>query len=111
MKAGDDDSQYDGAQVFFIQYGESPGSYHKIMEQTDITRPRRDDRKASPCEKTALAAGLFGYSIGEGQMQSFKPTEGYLRDMEQMPNFTPPRVSSFVAQYLASQIGTTRSSS
>jgi hypothetical protein len=81
------------------------------MTQTEITRPRSGYTNVRPERKCALAAGLFGYSIGEGQMQSFKPTEGYLRDMEQMPNFAPPRISSFVAQYLASQIGTTRSSS
>lgn len=77
------------------------------MEQTVITRSRRDDKNASPCEKTALAAGLFGYSICDGQMRSFKETEGYLRDIEQMPNFAPPSVSNFVAHYLDSHIGKT----
>ncbi len=62
-----------------------------------------------PCEKPALAAGLFGYSICDGQTRSFKATEGYLRDMEQMPNFAPPPIRTFVAQYLASYLGKTGS--
>ncbi|WP_417609220.1 hypothetical protein [Parasphingorhabdus sp.] len=75
------------------------------MAETDLIRHQHDYLEIAPDSKTALAAGLFGYSIGEGQMQSFKPTEGYLRDIEQMPNFAPPSVSNFVAQYLASNIG------
>ncbi len=81
------------------------------MAQTNITRSRRTHANATPCAQSALAAGLFGYSISEGQMRSFKPSEGYLRDMEQMPSFSPPSVNSFVAQYLASNIGKTESSS
>lgn len=81
------------------------------MTQTVIATPESNQREATPPRKTVLAAGLFGYSIADGQMQSFKETEGYLRDIEQMPNFTPPSVSSFVAQYLASNIGRTHSSS
>tara|TARA_R110000824_G_scaffold22173_2_gene81568 strand:- start:7241 stop:7486 length:246 start_codon:yes stop_codon:yes gene_type:complete len=81
------------------------------MVETVIIRPPSEDTNAAPCEKTALAAGLFGYSICDGQMHSFKATEGYLRDIEQMPNFTPPSVSNFVMQYLASNIGKKISSS
>ncbi|MEJ6593966.1 hypothetical protein [Parasphingorhabdus sp.] len=81
------------------------------MTRTEITRFRTNHTNVAPRRKTALAAGLFGYSIGDGQMRSFKETEGYLRDIEQMPNFTPPSVSSFVAQYLASHIGKTHSAS
>jgi hypothetical protein len=81
------------------------------MAHAEITRPRRKDTNETPCGQSALAAGLFGYSICDGQMRSFKPTEGYLRDMEQMPSFAPPSVSNFVAQYLASNIGKTKSSS
>lgn len=81
------------------------------MEQTDIPAPRSIDREAQPCRKTALAAGLFGYSIINGEMRSFKPTEGYLRDIEQMPSFAPPSSSSFVSHYLASNLGKTHSSS
>ncbi|ATW05036.1 hypothetical protein C8024_04050 [Sphingopyxis sp. BSNA05] len=81
------------------------------MAQTEMTRLRGNYRNATPRRKTALAAGLFGYSIANGRMHSFKETEGYLRDMEQMPNFVPPSVSSFVAQYLSSNIGKTHGSS
>ena len=78
------------------------------MEQTDIIGSGSDYTDMPARRKAALAAGLFGYSIGDGQIRSFKPTEGYLRDIEQMPNFAPPSVSNFVAQYLASQMGKTR---
>lgn len=75
------------------------------MAHTHIIGRQPDYLDTAPRSASALAAGLFGYSIGEGQMHSFKPTEGYLRDIEQMPNFAPPSVSNFVAQYLASNIG------
>ncbi len=81
------------------------------MTQIEIDRPLREDTDTAPCAKCATAAGLFGYSISGAKMRSFKPTEGYLRDMEQMPSFNPPSVSNFVAQYLASNIGKTHSSS
>lgn len=81
------------------------------MAQTEITRLRGNYRNAGPRRKTAVAAGLFGYSIADGRTHSFKETEGYLRDMEQMPHFATPSVSSFVAQYLASNIGKTHGSS
>ena len=81
------------------------------MAQIDIIDARQDNKKTLPSPKCPLAAGLFGYSIAEGQMRSFKPTEGYLRDIEQMPSFAPPSVTNFVAQYLSSKIGRTFSSS
>ncbi|WP_335651419.1 hypothetical protein [Parasphingorhabdus sp.] len=81
------------------------------MTQREIVRSPGDLTKVAPREGRVLAAGLFGYSICNGEMRSFKPTEGYLRDMEQMPSFPLPSVSSFVAQYLSSNIGKTRSSS
>ncbi|MEH6791155.1 hypothetical protein [Parasphingorhabdus sp.] len=74
----------------------------KTIESNHL-RSESDDTTAD--RKTVLAAGLFGYSISSGRLHSFKETAGYLRDMEQMPNFTPPAVSNFVAQYLASNIG------
>ena len=111
MKAADSDRPCGGAQVFSIQYRESPTCYKWFMMQTELVRPPIDDtNETAPCQNT-LAAGLFGYSICDGQLKSFKPTEGYLREMEQMPNFSPPSVSSFVAHYLASHIGKTHSSS
>jgi hypothetical protein len=115
MKAGEDirdrESLCDRAQVFFIQYGESLCGYCRIMTPTEITRSRSHHANVAPRSNRVLAAGLFGYSISDGQMRSFKETEGYLRDIEQMPNFAPPSVSSFVAQYLASHIGKTHSAS
>jgi len=81
------------------------------MGQTDIMGFGSDYRDMPERRKAALAAGLFGYSICDGQIRSFKPTEGYLRDIEQMPNFAPPSVSNFVAQYMASNMGKTRTPS
>jgi len=59
----------------------------------------------------APAAGLFGYSMINGRMHGRKPMDGYIRNIEQMPNFAPPSVESFVARYVASNIGKTSSSS
>lgn len=80
------------------------------MTQTQLTRSPSHYIDRDPPHTTVLAAGLFGYCIDHGRMSSFKETEGYLRDIEQMPNFAPPSVSNFVAQYLASNIGKTCSS-
>ncbi|MGB5723280.1 MAG: hypothetical protein WBM39_02605 [Parasphingorhabdus sp.] len=79
--------------------------------QRESILPPRNETNAAPRNGNVLAAGLFGYSICDGQMRSFKPTEGYLRDIEQMPSFAPPSVNNFVAQYLASNIGKTKSAS
>ena len=81
------------------------------MAETLSTRPRGNTPDIAPEGKTVPAAGLFGFSISDGRMHSFKETEGYLRDLEQMPHFAPPSVNSFVAHYLASNIGKTHSSS
>ena len=80
---------------------------------TEIQFPHRHGHATdiAPNGKTVPAAGLFGFAIHAGQLHSFKATEGYLRDMEQMPHFAPPSVSNFVAHYLASNIGKTHSSS
>jgi hypothetical protein len=59
----------------------------------------------------APARGLFGYSILHGKLQSSKPMIGYICDLEQMPNFSPPSAEVFAAQYAASNIGKTQSSS
>ena len=66
------------------------------MKTTNRRLVKRDSRKG------ALAAGLFGYTIIDGRMGSFKPMEGYLRDLEQMPHFAPPSPEKFTAQYRAS---------
>ena len=80
------------------------------MTPTTITKAgsKRPGKRTS--RKRAVAAGLFGYTILDGRMGSFKPVEGYLRDMEQMPHFAPPSPEKFVARYLSSNIGKTRSS-
>lgn len=62
-------------------------------------------------ECRAVAAGLFGYSIREGRTPCFVPLPGYVRELEQLPNFSLPSIDRFVAQYVQSNIGVTRSSS
>lgn len=59
----------------------------------------------------ALASGLFGYSIFNDRLQTNKPLAGYIRDIEQMPNFAPPSMEVFVAQYVAANIERAESSS
>ena len=81
------------------------------MAQAEYPDTRGGDTNIAPDYKPVPAAGLFGYSIRDGELRSFKKSEGYLRDIEQMPHFAPPSVSNFVAQYLASNIGKTHSSS
>ncbi|MEP3224410.1 MAG: hypothetical protein ABJO01_00415 [Parasphingorhabdus sp.] len=58
-----------------------------------------------------VCAGLFGYSLNEANMRPFLPLPEYVRDLEQIPNFAPPSVERFLAQYVRSQIGVTKSSS
>ncbi|HEY9093108.1 hypothetical protein [Parasphingorhabdus sp.] len=68
-----------------------------------------DFRPPNSCK--AIAAGLFGYTIRYGRIQSFAPMTDYIRELEQLPNFSPPSIERFVAQYVKSNIGITRSSS
>ena len=79
------------------------------MAQAMTLDPLAEDRSIGITP--APAAGLFGYSIINGKLQAFKPMSGYIRDIEQMPNFAPPSAEVFVAQYIASNLGKTRSSS
>lgn len=58
-----------------------------------------------------VAAGLFGYSIRDGATSCFVPLPGYVRELEQLPNFAQPSIDRFMAQYVRSHIGVTRSSS
>ncbi|WP_229953550.1 hypothetical protein [Parasphingorhabdus litoris] len=58
-----------------------------------------------------VAAGLFGYSIRDGRVSTFIPLPGYVRELEQLPNFTLPSMDRFVAHYVTSNLGVTRSSS
>ncbi len=61
--------------------------------------------------KPASAAGLFGYSISNGERCEYKSSAGYLQEIEQLPNFSPPPVNRFVAHYVSSAIGRIISSS
>jgi hypothetical protein len=81
------------------------------MSETFLLEPHKklDLLESDPSKVTA--AGLFGYSIGEGKIRSFIPLPGYVRDLEQLPNFSPPSIDRFMAQYVRSTIGLTKSSS
>ncbi|MEH6756509.1 MAG: hypothetical protein V7676_03240 [Parasphingorhabdus sp.] len=65
--------------------------------------------KTDQCK--TIAAGVFGHSIRDGRVQSFIPMSGYVRDLEQLPNFSPPSTDQFLEQYVRSNIGVTESSS
>ena len=72
----------------------------------------RPDDEIAPLEITpAPAAGLFGYSLAVGEGYVFRPMSGYIRDIEQMPNFSTPSMEAFTARFVDSNIGKTDSSS
>lgn len=48
----------------------------------------------------APAIGIFGFSIGSSRVHTFKPITNYIREMEQMPNFSPPSIEKFVGNYM-----------
>lgn len=50
----------------------------------------------------ALAAGLFGRTALSERIRTFKPTNGYIRQIEQMPNFAFPTIEKFMHNYLQS---------
>lgn len=71
-----------------------------------MTLDRSNQDEAVEIDPTpAPAVGLFGYSIVNGEHQTFRPMAGYIRELEQMPNFSPPTVNAFTASYVASHIG------
>ncbi len=81
-----------------------------MAQAMTLDRPQKD-LSAAIGPTPAPAAGLFGYSIIHGELQGSKSMAGYIRDIEQMPNFAPPSIEAFVARYIASNIGKSISSS
>ncbi|MEO9469047.1 hypothetical protein [Parasphingorhabdus sp.] len=49
-----------------------------------------------------LAAGLFGRAALSRRIRAFNPTNGYIRELEQMPNFAFPTIEKFMRNYLQS---------
>jgi hypothetical protein len=77
------------------------------MDQAELSRTAPSSGQSSKgidarCENGSIAAGLFGYSIEKGERCSFKPAAGYLREIEQLPHFSPPPSKRFVAHYIKS---------
>lgn len=81
------------------------------MAQANLLERPSKDHLAPVTFNRAPAMGLFGYSIANGELCCYSPMTGYIREIEQMPNFAPPSVEYFVARYIASNIRNTRSSS
>lgn len=81
------------------------------MAQAEILKPNEIRFSSEPRRCKTIAAGLFGYSISDGKVQHFMPMPGYVRDLEQLPNFSPPSIDLFLAQYIRSNLGVTKSSS
>lgn len=50
----------------------------------------------------SIAAGLFGSTADQEKKSVFQPTVGYIREIEQMPNFTMPSVEQYTKQYIQS---------
>jgi len=73
------------------------------MSQTDLLIYATGGAISTSTLPKVLAAGLFGYSLND-EKGIFKPVAGYVREIEQMPNFSPPSIELFVAQYIASNI-------
>ncbi len=81
------------------------------MVLMNILDPNDEQKLESPEKGCTPAIGLFGYPLADGRPATFMPAAGYVRDIEQMPNFSPPAIDLFTAQYISSNIGTTQSSS
>lgn len=81
------------------------------MAQVEPLERTKIRRHAGADPGKPVAAGLFGYSIRDGATPCFVPLPGYVRDLEQLPNFALPSIDRFMAQYIISNIGVTRSSS
>ncbi|WP_108809858.1 hypothetical protein [Sphingorhabdus sp. Alg231-15] len=81
------------------------------MSETDILEPKKEPSLPESFQSEVTAAGLFGYSIAEGKIRSIIPLPGYVRELEQLPNFAAPSIDRFMAQYVRSTIGVTKSSS
>ncbi len=81
------------------------------MSETDLIEPEKNSILSDSFQPEAAAAGLFGYSIADGKIRSVIPLPSYVRELEQLPNFPAPSIDRFMAQYVRSTIGVTKSSS
>lgn len=76
------------------------------MTPTEVLTPNVPENSERTSRTKAAAAGLFGYSISDGNVRSLSSVGNYIRDIEQMPNFTPPIIELFTAQFIKNNMGT-----
>ncbi|SIO01666.1 hypothetical protein SAMN02745824_2645 [Parasphingorhabdus marina DSM 22363] len=72
------------------------------MEEIEWGVPAEIIRSGDTEYQGTLAAGLFGRDALVRRIHGFHPVNGYIRDLEQMPNFTLPSVEQFVKNYMQS---------
>lgn len=88
--------------------------YLRYMAQANIPatfRHKRPQFNEDVCAlKSTLASGIFGYT-DDDTGSVFVPKAGYIREIEQMPNFAPPSLERFSELYVQSNLGKTFSSS
>lgn len=72
------------------------------MEEIEWGVPAEVIRPGNTEYDGTLAAGLFGREPLVRRIGRFRPAQGYVRDLEQMPNFAIPSVEQFVKNYVQS---------
>lgn len=72
------------------------------MEEIEWGVPAEIIRPGNTEYDGTLAAGLFGREPLVRRTPRPRPKHGYIRDLEQMPNFAIPAVEQFVRNYVQS---------
>jgi hypothetical protein len=80
------------------------------MEPIDLIEDPAKFGLNMPEPESTIASGLFGGAASD-DLETLKSAGGYLRGIEQMPNFSPDWVERFVMRYVQSNIGETKSNS
>lgn len=72
------------------------------MEEIEWGVPAEIIRTGNTEYDETLGAGLFGGEPLVRRIRKFRPVHGYIRNLEQMPNFAFPSVEQFVKNYVQS---------
>lgn len=72
------------------------------MEEIEWGVPAEIIRPGNTEYHGTLAAGLFGREALVRRIRNFRPVHGYIRDLEQIPNFAFPTVEQFMRNYVQS---------